>query len=134
MKSGKQRKAEIKANRSNREATGLKLRGGQQWKELSSGNATCKLESLAPSKSHRVPEFVERGHYVDVLFRCTTCLKQEVWSATRQKWWYEVAKGSVESRAKLCNSCRRTERERKVVARSVHLDGVAAKLANQSVV
>jgi hypothetical protein len=132
MKSGKQRKSEIKAHRIKREAAAPKLRGGQERKELPTGTAPCNPGSLAPSTSYGVPEFIHRGHYMDVLFQCTTCLKQEVWSATRQKWWYEVAKGSLESRAKLCNTCRRAERERKSEARRVHLAGVAAKLAIQN--
>jgi Probable zinc-ribbon domain len=132
MKSGKQRKAEIKAHRVKREAAQPKLRGGQERKEIPTGTAPCNPENLAPSNSYGVREFVERGYYLDVLFQCTSCLKQEVWSATRQKWWYEVAKESLESRAKLCNSCRRAERERKAEARRVHLEGVAAKLARKN--
>lgn len=132
MKSGKQRKAEIKAHRVKREAARPKLRGGQERKEVSTSKAPCNPENLAPSNSYGVPEFVQRGFYMDVLFQCASCLKEEVWSATRQKWWYEVAKGSVESRAKLCNSCRRAERERKAEARRVHLEGVAAKLAKRN--
>lgn len=129
MKSGKQRKAEIKAHRVQREAARPKLRGGQREKELPTGTAPCKPENLAPFNSYDEPEFVRRGYYMDVLFRCESCAKEEVWTATRQKWWYEVAKGSVESRAKLCNPCRRAERERKAEARRVHLEGVAAKQA-----
>lgn len=129
MKSRKQRKADIKAHRVRREGAQPKLRGGQERKEIPTGTAPCKRENLARSSSYGVPDFVERGYYMDVLFQCASCQKQEVWSATRQKWWYEVAKGSVESRAKLCNSCRRAERERKAGARRVHLEGVAAKLA-----
>jgi hypothetical protein len=132
MKSGKQRKSEIKAHRKTREAAAPELRGGQERKEIPKGTAPCNPESLAPSNSYGVPEFVQRGHYMDVLFQCATCLKQEIWSATRQKWWYEVAKGSIESRAKLCNSCRRVERERISEARRVHLEGVTAKLAKQN--
>ena len=131
MKNGKQRKAEIKAHRVKRDAARPTLRGGEERKEISTGTAPCNPENLAPSNSYGTPEFVQRGYYMDVLFQCASCLKQEVWSATRQKWWYEVAKGSVESRAKLCNPCRRAERERKAEARRVHLQGVAAKSARR---
>lgn len=57
--------------------------------------------------------------------------EQEVWRATQQKWWYEVAKGNVESRAKLCSTCRRIERERRSESRRVHLEGIAEKLATK---
>lgn len=132
MKSGKQRKAELKAERVKREATRPVLRGGEPRREVSGSTAPCNPNNLAPSNSFGLPDFVQRGYYMDVLFKCAGCQKEEVWSATRQKWWYEVAKGSVESKAKLCNACRRAERERKAAARRVHLAGVAAKVSKQS--
>ncbi len=127
MKSNKQRRAEIKATRLKREAAKPVLKGGEDQKEIPTGSAPCNPENLAPFNSYGVPDFVQRGHYLDVLFRCASCQKQEVCRATQQKWWYEVAKGHIESRAKLCNSCRRAERERKEDARRVHLEGIEAK-------
>jgi hypothetical protein len=127
MKSNKQRRTEIKAARLKRQATKPVLKGGENHKEISTGSAPCSPENLAPSNSYGVPDFVQRGYYLDVLFRCALCQEQEVWQATRQKWWYEVAKGNVASRAKLCKSCRRVERERKAEARKVHLEGLEAK-------
>ena len=132
MKSGKQRKAELKAQRVERAATRPVLRGGEQRREVSGSRAPCNPANLAPSNSFGTPEFVQRGYYMDVLFQCAVCHKEEVWSATRQKWWYEVAKGSVESKAKLCNACRRAERQRKSEARRVHLEGLAAAMSKQS--
>lgn len=91
------------------------------------GSAPCNPERLAPYNSYGVPPFVARGCYVDTPFECAVCRKQEIWRATQQKWWYEVAKGHVESRARLCNGCRRAERERREEARRVHQNGVAKK-------
>lgn len=91
--------------------------------------APCNPELLAPYNSYGVPPFVEQGYYADTAFECATCGAHEVWRATQQKWWYEVAKGNVESRAKLCNACRRAECERRAEARRIHLDGVAKKRA-----
>ena len=127
MKSNKQRKAEIQKLRAKREAARPVLRGGEARKEIPEGTAPCNPVNLSPSNSYDVPEFVCRGFYMDVLFQCAGYLKQEVWSATRQKWWYEVAKSSVESRAKLCNACRKAERARRDEARRVHLSGIQAK-------
>jgi hypothetical protein len=62
MKSGKQRKAEIKAHRVKREAARPKLRGGQERKEIPTGTAPCNPENLEPSNSYGVPEFVERDY------------------------------------------------------------------------
>jgi hypothetical protein len=74
-----------------------------------------------------VPPFVERGFYVDTPFTCVGCRKDEIWTAHQQKWWYEVAKGNVESGAIRCRACRRIERERKAEARRVHLEGLERK-------
>jgi nitrate reductase cytochrome c-type subunit len=131
MKSNKQRKAEIQAHRAKREAKAYVLKGGQARKEVAAGTAPCNPDLLAPYNSYGVPHFVERGYYCDVLFECCDCHKQEIWRATQQKWWYEVAKGNVESRANRCNSCRRTERERKAEARRVHQEGLLKKHALQ---
>lgn len=131
MKGNKQRRAEIKAKRLKRKVEKPTLTGGESHKELPTGTAPCNPKNLAPYG--HTPKFVERGHYLDMLFRCTSCGKQEVWHAAQQKWWYEVAKGNVKSYAKLCRSCRRMERKRKATARKVHLEGLEAKRNNQSV-
>jgi hypothetical protein len=70
----------------------------------------------------RLPRF-----YVDKAITCRTCGKEEVWPAGRQKWWYEIAKGNINTRAVLCSSCRSKEKERKAQARRTHLDGLAKK-------
>jgi len=65
--------------------------------------------------------------YIDKLVVCRNCGKEEVWPAERQKWWYEVAKGNIDSEAVLCRSCRHIEKERKDEARRVHQEGVTGK-------
>lgn len=95
-------------------------------------SAPCNAQNLVPYNSYGTPDFVQRGYYLDLPFQCANCSKQEIWSATRQKWWYEVAKGSVESRAKLCNACRSAERARRDEARRVHLAGLQEKLAKKA--
>ncbi|MBX3649649.1 MAG: zinc-ribbon domain containing protein [Rhodocyclaceae bacterium] len=65
-------------------------------------------ELLAP---HGMPpDFLIRGYYVDMPFNCRDCGKADVWTSTQQKWWYEVAKGSVKTRAIRCRSCRSAHR------------------------
>jgi hypothetical protein len=51
--------------------------------------------------------------YVDRAIVCRNCGTEEVWPANRQKWWYEVAKGNINTTAVLCRSCRKAKRERK---------------------
>ena len=85
--------------------------------------------ALAPNNSYGVPDFVERGYYIDEPFKCSSCGTDQLWTAWQQKWWYEVAKGYAYSTAKLCRPCRRREQTRRVEARRVHLEGVARKRA-----
>jgi hypothetical protein len=44
--------------------------------------------------------------YVDTIVVCRRCGKEEVWPAHRQKWWYEIAKGNINTTAVFCRSCR----------------------------
>lgn len=81
--------------------------------------------ALRPTNSYGTPDFVKRGYYVDRGFTCRDCGKEEVWTASQQKWWYETAKGDVWTAAVRCPTCRRRERERKAAARRAHLDGLA---------
>jgi Probable zinc-ribbon domain len=69
--------------------------------------------------------------YLDKVVFCRQCQKEEVWPAKRQKWWYEVAKGDINTQAVLCRSCRKMKKTRKEEARRVHLDGLAKKLGNE---
>lgn len=49
--------------------------------------------------------------YQDISFHCKDCRKHVVWSATQQRWYYEIAKGSLLSRATRCRTCRKKHRE-----------------------
>jgi hypothetical protein len=128
MKSGKQRKAEIKAARLKRSA-GLQDLPERLAAYLSANVVACNPAQLAPSNSYGAPEFVHRGYYVDTAFRCKECGAEGIWTAARQKWWYEVAKGNVETRAVRCKACRAHERARKAIARQIHQAGLLAKRA-----
>lgn len=80
-------------------------------------NVSVNESALKPANSYGAPKFVMRGHYEDAPFRCKACGKDEVWTATQQKWWYEVAKGFIYSTAVRCRTCRRKEQARKAEAR-----------------
>jgi len=131
MKSNKQRRAEIQRRRRKRaEKKAARSSHDRRLVDFTvEETAPCNPKLLAPSNSYGQPDFVNRGYYIDEPFECAGCKSQEVWKATQQKWWYEVAGGNVESRAKLCRSCRRKERERRDEARRIHLEGVAKKVA-----
>jgi hypothetical protein len=63
-------------------------------------------------------------YYVDRAFTCRDCGSEELWTAKAQKWWYEVAKGNINSFAVRCRPCRRREQARRAEARRVHLEGL----------
>ena len=65
--------------------------------------------------------------YIDRAIVCRECSAEEVWPAERQKWWYEVAKGNINTDAVLCRSCRRSKKAQQAEARRIHLEGVARK-------
>lgn len=112
MKSNKQRRLEIKAKRLKKKA-GLKL-----------GPKKLKLDSVEadPSKlSHNFyySTFIGTSFkYWDKPFKCRICGTLEVWTAKKQKWWYETAKGLLDSTAIHCKSCRVKLREKKEIQKA----------------
>ena len=73
----------------------------------SSDRIPADLSQQAPHNSYGgVPLY-----YEDQPFTCVDCGKEEIWTAEQQKWWYEVAKASIYSRAVRCHDCRRARRE-----------------------
>jgi putative zinc ribbon protein len=70
----------------------------------------------------RLPRF-----YIDRVVICRQCGKEEVWPAERQKWWYEEAKGNINTQAVLCRSCRSAEKERKARVRDAAQEGIRNK-------
>lgn len=130
MKSSQQRRAEIATKRqAHRDTEAAEQSSAQKarWEREAAGGVLVDSSKLAADGSASVPEFVGRGYYMDEPFACQECGREEIWTATQQKWWYEVAKGSVWTTARLCRPCRRDARERRSEARRIHLDGIALK-------
>jgi len=127
IKSGKQKRAEIKAKRKQKTAKILSSNKLQEARLRPVLGPPVNESLLAPNNSYGAPDFVYRGYYVDRPFRCVDCGKEEVWTGTQQKWWYEVAKGFAYSTAIRCRLCRRRERSRQDEARRVHLEGLERK-------
>jgi len=132
MKSSKQSRHAIKVKRAARRTVALerelaKRAAEKANLETASGESIVNRAALDPDGSYGVPDFVERGYYVDRPFTCKDCGKAEVWTATQQKWWYEVAKGGVWTTARRCRPCRQQERARRHEARRVHREGLARK-------
>jgi hypothetical protein len=131
-KSGKQRRAEIKAARRERRQA-LRERSAL-LPALARGPAVpVDRARLMAHRSYGPSLFVLRGFYVDEPFRCSDCGAECVWTAERQRWWYEVAGGSQYAGAKRCHACRQRERQRKERARQASLAGSANKQARLAV-
>jgi hypothetical protein len=131
MKSGKQKRTEIKARRKNKTA---KIQSDSQQPTIQLRpvlGPPVNEALLAPNNSYGAPDFVYRGYYVDRPFRCVDCGKAEVWTGTQQKWWYEVAKGFVYTTAIRCRLCRRKKREKSDESRRVHMQGLQRKASRK---
>ena len=48
--------------------------------------------------------------YLDLPFTCRHCGQREIWRASDQKWYYEVAKGNIDARAVVCHVCRKSKK------------------------
>ncbi|MGQ0636754.1 MAG: zinc-ribbon domain-containing protein [Planctomycetaceae bacterium] len=59
-------------------------------------------------------------YYDDRPFVCVDCGKDEIWTAKQQQWWYEVAKGSINSIAIRCRSCRQARRAKRTHVSDAH--------------
>lgn len=121
MKNSKQRRKEIKEHRLARarklaQATIREITGRPEI-ELSDHR---KLEECGGNCLW--PEC-----YKDLEFRCRDCGSLEAWTAKQRKWWYEEAKGHLDSTAIRCRPCRRKEQARKNGARRVWAEGIARK-------
>ena len=129
MASGRQRREVIKAKRAVRKSKAAARKPARASKPLPAGSAPVNEALLAPNNSYGAPAFVYRGHYLDTAFTCENCGKEQIWTATQQKWWYEVAKGFAYSTAKLCRACRALVRAHKDESRRMSLAGAARKKA-----
>jgi hypothetical protein len=124
MKSGRQRRQEIFLRRRAR-SEGPRRNATQPWESnrIPRRAVAADLEKLWHDNTYGPrPLF-----YLDVSFTCIDCGKSEVWTAAQQKWWYEEAKGLIDSRANRCRACRRTRRLRRSQDRRVHIEGLVAK-------
>jgi len=65
--------------------------------------------------------------YMDKLLICRDCGAEEVWTAQKQKWWYEEAKGNINSEAIYCKECRTQKKQHKEKVREQHQLGLARK-------
>lgn len=120
MKSGKQRRLEIKEKRRKK---------AQKNKALNVYSENTVMPKHAIKADH-----TQLGHnntygllplfYIDKDFICRDCGSHEIWTAKQQKWWYEKAKGHIDSTAVRCRRCRKKLRDKKV-EQKVHMEEMA---------
>lgn len=128
MKSGKQKRAELKAARSKKAEKVRVMQAASPT--VPRPNDFLPLGGLfAPyaGQSYCVPSFIQQGGYAPIVFRCKACGVESVWTAKQQKWWYEEAHGNIWSTAVRCAPCRAKERDRRAAARQTMLAGMAQK-------
>ena len=106
MKSNKQRRAEINAKRLERasriEAQLRAPNDGRRKRLVGSEPVDFDLLARLNNTYADLP-----SHYVDRSFNCRDCGEACVWTAKQQKWWYETARGNINSTAVRCLACRR---------------------------
>ncbi|OZG74712.1 hypothetical protein BTA51_06975 [Hahella sp. CCB-MM4] len=124
MKSNKQRRLEIIKLRRLKRALREKSKSDLPTWALPLNAVGADRVALKHNNTYGpLPEY-----YVDKPFICVDCGMTEVWTAQQQKWWYEIAKGNINTTAIRCSACRRREKERKAEARRIHLEGLEKKL------
>lgn len=114
MISGKQKRAAIMARRQERRELAKIAcpRAPAPVPPPPRGSLPVDVSQLAPHNSYGsgLPRLAQHGYYVDQWYACVDCGKHEVWTAAQQKWWYETAKGYIDSIAIRCKPCRVTRR------------------------
>ncbi|NEV63468.1 zinc-ribbon domain-containing protein [Thiorhodococcus minor] len=123
MKSNRQRRAEIKAKRVKRaQRLKMRLQPKPRLGETPLGAVAADHGALSHNNTYGLlPDY-----YVDRAFVCRDCGSEEIWTAQQQKWWYEAAKGHIDSYAVRCRACRKRIRDQKV-AQKRHMEAMAAR-------
>ena len=86
--------------------------------ELPLGAVPADKSQQVPNNSYSPPP----EYYVDIEFICEDCGRQEVWTGEQQKWYYEVAKGSLYATAVRCRDCRNKITDQKELQRQQMAD------------
>ncbi|EIJ42030.1 hypothetical protein BegalDRAFT_1128 [Beggiatoa alba B18LD] len=119
MKSNKQRRLEIKAKRLKKSMNQLKV---TPTIIIPKGAVLANPLQLVHNHTYSLlPHY-----YVDYPFTCRDCGAEAVWTAERQRWWYEVVKAHIHSTAVRCASCRHKLREQKRLQQA-HMQAMAEK-------
>ena len=131
MISGKQKRAAIMARRQERRALAkiACVRAPAPMPPAPRGSLPVDVSQLAPHNSYGsgLPRLAQHGYYVDQWYACVDCGKHEVWTAEQQKWWYETAKGYIDSIAIRCKPCRLTRRSGRTISKNNNDNNIGLK-------
>jgi predicted RNA-binding Zn-ribbon protein involved in translation (DUF1610 family) len=122
MKSGKQRRTEIKKARLERIA-----KRDNQVDTFKAPIPEWAIPVNPDEVVYRTAIIQLPLFYVDKEFTCKDCGSKEIWTARQQKWWYEIAKGNFESTAVKCRSCRNKIKSAKDTQKK-HMEEMANKI------
>jgi hypothetical protein len=118
--SNKRKKKILKEKKTARKRTTLARQGRlANGVPMPPGAIAADLSKQSPKSA-----FSARFFYADVEFTCNDCGAEEVWTAKQQKWYYEVARGTIYAKPVRCRSCRNKDRDKKA-AQLRHMQEVA---------
>ncbi len=125
MKSDKQRRQKIKLKRASKAAfVKVELKDRIVMSAKASLSTIVKADHFELAHNNTYGSLPE--YYHDIVFNCIECRESSLWTATSQKWWYEVAKGSICSTASRCEKCRKLRRDAKAEQKK-HMEEMAKK-------
>jgi len=110
LKICKQRRLEIKKKRRDK---AFAIENAKRYPNLNFVRRYNYIEADHNELSHNNTYGLLPIYYVDKFFYCKECDTQEVWTAKQQKWWYETAKGHIDSTAVHCKNCRNAIKNKK---------------------
>ena len=123
MKSGKQRRLEIKEKRRTKAKNNHNIDVYKTIEDMPKDGVKANQEKLL----HNTANWYLPLFYVDKEFTCRDCRSHEIWTAKQQKWWYETAKGHIDSIAVRCRRCRNTVKDKKLEQKA-HMKEMAERM------
>jgi len=123
MKSGKQRRQEIKHKRRKKAESLIDV---DTRSNISKMPPVGAIQAAHEQLEHNNTYGLLPNFYVDKPFVCRDCGSKEIWTAKQQKWWYEIAKGHIDSTAVRCRRCRNIVKGEKVKQKQ-HMKEMAEK-------
>jgi len=122
MKSGKQRRLEIKEKRRKKAKIYAEI-DTTDISNMPSGAIKSNYSNLDHNNIYDLlPKF-----YIDKSYSCKDCGSNEIWTAKQQRWWYETAKGHIDSTAVRCRRCRNIIKEQKQEQKK-HMEKMAQRV------